>query len=91
MQLRAHLIISGWVQGVAFRYYTRDIARRLGLTGWVRNLRDGSVEAVFEGEEAKVEEMLRWCHEGPPAARVNQVQVERSQANGEYSRFEITF
>lgn len=65
--------ISGRVQGVGFRWWTRDQAGRLGLRGWVRNRRDGSVEAVFIGPAATVEEMVALCHEGPPAARVETV------------------
>ena len=91
MAIRAHVWISGIVQGVAFRYYTRRQADRLGLTGWVRNLRDGRVEAVFEGAEDRVESMLRWCHEGPPGARVDDLKTEKSPATGEFSSFEITF
>ncbi|MBF0530189.1 MAG: acylphosphatase [Deltaproteobacteria bacterium] len=89
MLTRAHLKIKGRVQRVAFRYFTRDQARRLGLTGFVRNLRDGTVETIFEGEEVKVEEMVQWCHEGPVSARVDEVVVKRGPATGEYQRFEI--
>ncbi|MBW4690820.1 MAG: acylphosphatase [Lyngbya sp. HA4199-MV5] len=71
--IRAHVWISGRVQGVAYRMTTAKLATHLGLKGWVRNLPDGRVEAVFEGEEAAIESMLRWCHEGPPEAIVEQV------------------
>jgi acylphosphatase len=91
MALRAHVWISGIVQGVAFRYYTRRQATRLGLTGWVRNLRDGRVEAIFEGDETQVEDMLAWCREGPPGARVDDLNMEKSQASGEFTTFDITF
>lgn len=89
--VRAHLEITGRVQGVFFRDSTRHEARRLGLTGWVRNLPRGSVEAVFEGEEAKVEEMIRWCHKGPPGAMVREVRVERGPARDEFDSFRVTF
>lgn len=73
MSRRAHVYISGRVQGVFFRMATAEEARRLGLSGWVRNLLDGRVEAVFEGEESAVARMLQWCHNGPPHARVDSV------------------
>ena len=67
--------ITGRVQGVWYRGWTMDQARELGLSGWVRNRRDGSVEAVFAGDEAAVEDMLARCREGPPAARVDDIAV----------------
>ncbi|MEW5721901.1 MAG: acylphosphatase [Thermodesulfobacteriota bacterium] len=89
--IRAHLVIQGWVQGVWFRESTRQEARRLGLTGWVRNRPDGSVEVTAEGDELRVEELVQWCHEGPPMARVDRVDVRRTQATGEFSSFRVTF
>ncbi|OUL37035.1 acylphosphatase [Nostoc sp. T09] len=77
--IRAHVFISGRVQGVGYRYATVDTASQLGLTGWVRNLPDSRVEAVFEGVREVVEEMIRWCHIGPPAAVVKNVVVEYEQ------------
>lgn len=73
---RAHVYVDGTVQGVYFRANTRDEARRRGVDGWVRNLVDGRVEAVFEGDEEDVEAMVQWCHEGSPAASVESVEVE---------------
>ncbi len=73
---RAHVWISGKVQGVWYRANTREQAQQRGLAGWVRNLSDGRVEAVFEGPEATVEEMIHWCHTGSPMARVENVEVE---------------
>ncbi|WP_245574439.1 acylphosphatase [Desulfovirgula thermocuniculi] len=87
--MRRHVFISGKVQGVYFRVYTRDEAARLGLTGWVRNRRDGRVEAVFEGEESAVEEILAWCRKGPPASRVDKVEVVEEPYTGEYKDFTI--
>ncbi len=81
-QTRAHAFISGKVQGVGYRYSTMNAARKLGLNGWVRNLADSRVEALFEGESEVVEEMIRWCHQGSDAAVVKDVQVEYSQAEG---------
>lgn len=72
---RAHLLISGRVQGVWYRESTRQEAGRLGLAGWVRNLADGRVEAAAEGPAAAVEQLIRWCHEGPRLARVTDVAV----------------
>ncbi|MDJ0616709.1 MAG: acylphosphatase [Calothrix sp. MO_192.B10] len=80
--IRAHVFISGRVQGVGYRYATVDTASKLGLSGWVRNLPDYRVEAVFEGWHDTVEEMIRWCHQGPPAAVVEDVVVEYEQPEG---------
>ncbi|MBE3584773.1 MAG: acylphosphatase [Thermoanaerobacter sp.] len=87
--VRKHVFISGKVQGVYFRVYTRDTAQKLGLTGWVRNLRDGRVEAVFEGDEAAVEQMLGWCREGSPSSRVENVEVIDEPYRGEFKDFTI--
>ncbi|BAY46722.1 putative acylphosphatase [Scytonema sp. HK-05] len=81
-QVRAHVIISGRVQGVGYRYATVDTATQLGLTGWVRNLPDDRVEAVFEGKQGVVEQMIRWCYQGPPAAMVKDVSVEYEEPEG---------
>ncbi len=86
---RAHLWISGRVQGVNFRYYTSQEAQTRGLKGWVRNLWDGRVEAVFEGEEQAVDSMIEWCRKGPPAARVEDIQVSWENPTGEFDRFGI--
>jgi len=75
MLVRKRLRITGRVQGVAFRASTITAARVLGLAGWVANRADGSVEAVAEGDEAEVAALIRWCHHGPPAARVDHVEV----------------
>ncbi len=82
--------ISGRVQGVGFRYATRAAAVRLGLSGWVRNLPDGRVEALFCGDENTLEEMLDWCRIGPPLAEVTQVEYEWRSQEQPYSRFQIT-
>jgi len=80
--IRAHVFISGRVQGVGYRYATVDTASQLGLTGWVQNLPDDRVEAVFEGTREVVEEMVRWCHSGPPAAVVKEVVVKYEEPEG---------
>jgi acylphosphatase len=88
--IRAHLFISGRVQGVNFRWYTLDQAQMLGLTGWVRNLWDGRVEAVFEGPEEAVRQAVDWCHTGERPARVDKVDVTYGPASDEFSGFNIT-
>jgi acylphosphatase len=80
--IRAHVFVSGVVQGVGYRYTTVQQARKLELNGWVRNLNDGRVEAVFEGEKVAVEEMIQWCHRGPSAAVVKDVSVEMEEIEG---------
>jgi len=88
---RAHVFVSGWVQGVFFRAETRDRARQLGVTGWVRNLWDGRVEAVFEGEDWAVERLVDWCHRGPRGARVDNVEVIYEEYTGEYDSFSVVY
>ncbi|MFW5938318.1 MAG: acylphosphatase [Halanaeroarchaeum sp.] len=87
---RAHVFVSGKVQGVYYRANTRDAARERGVDGWVQNLADGRVEAVFEGAEDAVEDVVEWCHEGSPAARVEGVDVEYEEPRGE-DGFEIRY
>ena len=72
---RVHLLVSGIVQGVSFRFYTVEEARRLGVAGWVRNLADGRVEALAEGDRAALERLLAFCRRGPPAAQVDDVEA----------------
>ena len=79
---RAHVYVSGRVQGVFYRATTRDTARETGVDGWVRNLDDGRVEAVFEGPEDAVREMVTWCETGSPAADVDRVDVEYEEPEG---------
>ncbi len=90
-QLRAHVYISGRVQGVSFRWNTQDQAQQLGLTGWVKNLWDGRVEAVFEGEAVAVRQAVAWCHQGNRPARVDHVELHYEQPTGELDSFRITF
>ena len=88
---RAEALISGRVQGVWFRGSTVSEARRLGLVGWVRNLPDGRVQALFEGPEQKVRTAVSWCHEGPRSARVDSVAVTWRDATGEFAGFDVRF
>ena len=87
MKIRAHLVISGLVQGVFFRHYTCRRARELGVRGWVINRVDGKVEAVFEGESGKVEELIEWCRRGPSGASVTEVKVVWEDYKNEFSQF----
>jgi acylphosphatase len=89
--LRAQVIIHGIVQGVFFRASTRDEARRIGVGGWVRNLPDGTVQALFEGEKKKVEEIIGWCHKGPPGAQVTRVDISWEPYREEYRQFDIRY
>jgi acylphosphatase len=72
-----HLVITGLVQGIGFRYHMVNAALRLGIKGWVRNRRDGSVEAVIAGNPETIAAMIHWARSGPPAARVDQIHVEQ--------------
>ena len=87
---RVRVLISGRVQGVFFRAYTRDAALQAGLTGWVRNLADGRVEAVFEGDADPVDRMIAWCRQGSPGSRVERVEVLLQPFQGEFQSFEIS-
>jgi len=91
LKVRAHVVISGRVQGVFFRSETQDEAVRQGLTGWVRNLPDGKVEAVFEGEKDRVEALIEFCRRGPPGARVTRVEVTWGDFTGEFKSFSIRY
>ncbi len=86
---RAHVHVTGRVQGVFFRDSTRQNAERLGLSGWVRNSPDGAVEAIFEGPSEKVREMVRWCGQGPPDASVENVGADFGPASDDLTGFEV--
>ena len=88
-QKRATVCFSGRVQGVWFRAYTKQQADRYHVCGWVRNRPDGSVEALFEGVESTVKNLIAICQTGPPSARVEEAQIKWQSATGEFSRFEI--
>lgn len=85
---RAHVWVSGRVQGVFFRHETRERARHEGVAGWVRNAEDGRVEAVFEGAPDAVERLVAWCHQGTEYSEVARVEVEREAPEG-LDRFEV--
>jgi acylphosphatase len=86
-RVRVHVLVSGQVQGVGFRYATVDEARRLGVRGWVRNLPDGRVEAEAEGERAAVEALVRYLERGPPLARVDDADVRWGEHRGDLAPF----
>ncbi|HUL30385.1 MAG TPA: acylphosphatase [Thermodesulfobacteriota bacterium] len=88
---RAHVIIEGRVQGVFFRHHTQETASRLGVDGWVKNRRDGSVEAVFEGDRERVNQIIQWCHRGPSEARVTKVSSTWENYTGEFEDFSVTY
>ena len=88
-EARAHVWLSGRVQGVGFRFATADEARSRRLAGWVRNLDSGRVEAIFEGPRSRVEAMLRWCEEGPPGSYVRDVRVAWDEPAEHLSSFDI--
>jgi acylphosphatase len=88
---RAHVYISGRVQGVFYRAKTQEVAMYYGLTGWVKNCFDGRVEAVFEGARLNVESVIKWCNQGPPAAQVDEVDVKWENASGEFNTFSIRY
>ena len=90
MGARARILITGLVQGVFFRREITDHARRLGISGWVKNLQDGRVEALAEGEKGRLDELIRFCHVGPRGAIVRRVEVEWSDYSGEFRGFRIT-
>mgnify|MGYP000433295461 CR=1 FL=1 len=91
LKVRAHVYISGRVQGVFFRAWTEDEAIKRDLTGWVRNLADGRVEAVFEGDKEAVEDMVKQCWKGPPGARVKNVEVYWEPYTGEFNGFKVIY
>ena len=90
-KVRAHVIISGRVQGVFFRVETQRAAQGNGVFGWVRNRRDRTVEALFEGSEDNIVRMLEWCKKGPALADVKHVEVEWEAFQDEFNDFEIRY
>jgi acylphosphatase len=91
MKARAHIFVSGRVQGVFYRDSTRRWASSKGLKGWVRNLPDGRVEALVEGDEDSIETLIRQMRDGPPMARIDNIEVEWEEFKEEFSDFRITW
>jgi len=91
VDVRAHVFISGIVQGVFFRQKTKQQAQNLDVTGWVRNLDDGRVEAVFEGKEDSVKALVDFCRKGPRGALITHVDVEFETFSGEFKNFDVVY
>ena len=90
-KVRAHVIVKGVVQGVFFRAHTQKEAEKHAVLGWVKNKEDGTVEAVFEGNQAEVEALVQWCHTGPPFSRVEQADIKWENYTGKFSGFSILY
>ena len=89
--VRARVIVEGRVQGVFFRYHTQAMAFKLGVKGWVKNRSDGSVEALFEGNREKVDQIIQWCRQGPSEAKVTNVRTSWEDFRGEFEDFSINY
>ncbi|MBW2039934.1 MAG: acylphosphatase [Deltaproteobacteria bacterium] len=90
-KIRVRVRVEGLVQGVFYRYSTQRRAQELGVNGWVRNLWDGNVECLLEGERGKVEALLQWCHQGPPGAQVKKVTTHCEEYKGDLRGFSIQY
>ncbi len=90
-QIRAHVFVTGKVQGVFFRQSLKVAARKNKTTGWVRNLKDGRVESVIEGEQSNVAIVIEWCHGGPANSHVKDVQMSMEQYTGEFEKFDVLY
>lgn len=88
-KIRVHIFISGRVQGVFFRQFTQKKAQELGLVGWVKNLADGRVEAVIEGDKEKIDKLLTYLKQGPPLSKVENVKIDYQKHQGEFKDFSI--
>lgn len=91
MKKRVHVVISGKVQGVFYRDSTKQKAQQLSVNGWVRNLNDGRVEAVFEGDEQAIHDLIDWCYKGPRLAQVSDVDVRFLSVTNEFDTFSIRY
>lgn len=87
--MKKHIFITGRVQGVGFRHFTRKNADKIGITGWVKNLPDGRVEALFQGPEQKVNELIDCCKEGPISAYVKEIDVNKAEDTKDHDSFEV--
>lgn len=90
-KVRAQILVSGLVQMVFFRSYTQQKAQEFGLTGWVKNLSDGRVEALFEGNRENIEKMIEWAKKGPPNAQVDGCEVNWQEYKGEFNNFQVRY
>lgn len=91
MHVKTHVFITGKLQGVYFRYKTKDEAQKYGVNGWVRNLPDGRVEAVFEGDKADVDKLIDFVGKGPSGANVLDVNVNWRDYRGEFKEFQVRY
>lgn len=91
IEVRAHLFLSGKIQGVFFRDSMKKKAEKLGVSGWVKNLKDGRVEAVFEGKKDKVESMVKWSNKGPILAKVEDLEADWEEPKGNFKEFDIKY
>ena len=91
VKLQVQVVISGRVQGVWFRANTKQRAEQLGINGWVKNTADGKVVALFEGDEKHIQEMIEWCHYGPPLAKVENVEVKKQPASSDFDQFSVRY
>jgi acylphosphatase len=91
MDIKIKVLISGKVQGVFFRFNTKKNADELGLSGWVKNTKDGKVEALFEGDEKDIYKMIEWCSKGPSNSKVTKVDVFKKKYVKEYNNFSIIY
>lgn len=89
--MKKHIFISGRVQGVGFRHFTRKNAESLGVTGWVKNLSDGRVEAVFQGDEEQVDKLIQKCKKGPKSSYVKDIEVNKETGDKDYDEFSVEF
>jgi acylphosphatase len=89
--IRAHIVVNGKVQGVYFRQNTQRVCSRYGVTGWISNQADGSVETVLEGDRDSVEKVIEWCKVGPPNARVEEFDLRYDRYTGEFQGFKINY
>ncbi len=88
---RVHLFIKGKVQGVFFRQAMKVAAKKNRVSGWVKNLKDGRVESIIEGEDVGVSNMVEWCHAGPANARVEDIEIRNEKYKGEFTKFEVLY
>ena len=90
-KIRVHIFVSGLVQRVFFRANTVETARKLGITGWVKNSPNGQVEAIFEGDKENIQKMIEWAKKGPPNAQVDNIKVDWQEYKGEFNNFETRY
>jgi acylphosphatase len=91
MDIRRHVLVKGAVQGVFFRIKVQSLANGLGITGWIKNLPDGDVEAVFEGGESLVVKMVKFCKKGPIGSKVEEIVIKEEKFTGEFKDFKIIY